>query len=383
MRYVHKSNKTIRQETHMYHICSPFRLHYHTIYLVIIPEHPPSNRRKKHWPILYYFPQRPYWISLSSCMISDNNERFPTSYSRTSRYLHTFNTGVLFLCLIFVFNTASAPSSTTTTPFNFTHNLTAILQNETRYFLFSHHCCYFRMHYHVNLCFSPHSPRACGRSPIETVYFIPAPQSQRPHTQKSPSSELQSAPDWESQSSRLHYVEISRNPRFSYEKIKTTHYLTAEHNRNRFIWYRKLVSENKISWSQAVFFDESKFNCDGLEGYRFYWHDFAQNTHLLLRNQGGVTSLMLCGAVSKYGTASLVELEGKQDSRKYARYFRTAWYILQQRLWVRTGFNSRTMPLSIALPKLVPGWRLMMLLFCTALVCQEPGHKHHRECLGG
>ena len=70
-------------------------------------------------------------------------------------------------------------------------------------------------------------------------------------------------------------------------------------------------------WRRVVFSDEKKFNLEGPDGFRYYWHDLREEPATLSKRHSGGGSLMVWGAISYGGKTELVTLRGKIDSRRY------------------------------------------------------------------
>ena len=103
---------------------------------------------------------------------------------------------------------------------------------------------------------------------------------------------------------------------FVYKKI-TTPPLTKMHEKRR-----EKVKWNAENWSKVIFFYEKKFNLDGPDGFQFYWPDLQKIEQIFSKCPFGGRSLMIWGAFSIEGKASLVKMEGKQNAQKYTEIFK-------------------------------------------------------------
>ena len=65
------------------------------------------------------------------------------------------------------------------------------------------------------------------------------------------------------------------------------------------------------------FTDEKKFNLDGPDGYKYYFHDLRKEERFLSRRQCGGVSIILWGSISYNGALSLVKISGHQNAIKY------------------------------------------------------------------
>jgi transposase len=73
----------------------------------------------------------------------------------------------------------------------------------------------------------------------------------------------------------------------------------------------------KLDWSNWIFSDEKKFNLDGPDGYKYYWHFEGSESKIFSRDSNSRASVMIWGAISKNGRIPLREVPKKCDSKKY------------------------------------------------------------------
>jgi len=71
-------------------------------------------------------------------------------------------------------------------------------------------------------------------------------------------------------------------------------------------------------WQKVVWTDEKRFNLDGPDGFRDYWHDLRKELIFYKRQQGGV-GLMIWAAFSFYFKSHVTIVEGKADSERYQK----------------------------------------------------------------
>ncbi|KAF2351386.1 hypothetical protein FHG87_017859 [Trinorchestia longiramus] len=100
-------------------------------------------------------------------------------------------------------------------------------------------------------------------------------------------------------------------------KRNTKPELKKIHKKRREEWVREKVKWNADNWAKVVFSDEKKFNLDGPDSFQYYWYDLRKEEHIFSRRPFGGGSQMIWGAFSAEGKASLVQMEGKQNSVKY------------------------------------------------------------------
>ena len=98
---------------------------------------------------------------------------------------------------------------------------------------------------------------------------------------------------------------------FVYKKRITIPTLTKRHKKRREEW----VQWNAENWSKVIFSDEKKFNLDGPDGFQFYWYDLRKVEQIFSEHLFGGGSLMIWGAFSIKGKASLVKMKGKQNAQ--------------------------------------------------------------------
>lgn len=122
-------------------------------------------------------------------------------------------------------------------------------------------------------------------------------------------------------------LNIEASPRTIRKALKSTPYLkyklkplvvamTGEHKKRRVKCCearRNWVNE----WRRVIFSDEKKFNEDGPDGWRHYYHDIRKPEVVFPLRQGGGASLMFWGAFGYNGKSQLVCLEGNQNAEDY------------------------------------------------------------------
>uniref|UniRef100_A0A8R1EE79 DDE_3 domain-containing protein n=1 Tax=Caenorhabditis japonica TaxID=281687 RepID=A0A8R1EE79_CAEJA len=70
------------------------------------------------------------------------------------------------------------------------------------------------------------------------------------------------------------------------------------------------------SWSY-IFSDEKKFNLDGPDGYKLYWHDLRKDPAVFSKRNFGGGSLMVWGAFSSAGYLELAFTTCRMNSTDY------------------------------------------------------------------
>ncbi|KAF0711309.1 hypothetical protein AaE_012241 [Aphanomyces astaci] len=118
---------------------------------------------------------------------------------------------------------------------------------------------------------------------------------------------------------------LQRCDLLDYTKMQRTLPLTPAHKTARLKWAMD-HAENPFDWSNIVFSDEKKFNLDGPDGYKNYWHDIRQPKRSFVTRQQGGGSVMVWGAIARCGKSALAILTGKQNSGDYV--FTLSEYLL-------------------------------------------------------
>ena len=109
---------------------------------------------------------------------------------------------------------------------------------------------------------------------------------------------------------------LSSCPTLVYKKFKSKPVLTENHKIARMKFARESI-DTRREWSKIIWSDEKKFNLDGPDGIRYYWHDLRNEKHYLSKRAFGGGSLMVWGAFVGDKLLDLVVCEVTLDSRKY------------------------------------------------------------------
>jgi hypothetical protein len=70
-------------------------------------------------------------------------------------------------------------------------------------------------------------------------------------------------------------------------------------------------------WRNVLFSDEKKFNLDGPDGFKFYWHCIGNNYEYYSKRIGGGQSLMVWGAFGYGGKLDLQICRGRMNAIGY------------------------------------------------------------------
>lgn len=76
-------------------------------------------------------------------------------------------------------------------------------------------------------------------------------------------------------------------------------------------------------WHKVIFNDEKKFNLDGPDAYRDYWHDLRKEELLFSKRNFGAGLVMVWGAFGWNGTTNLSFMECRYKSTDYINELKT------------------------------------------------------------
>jgi hypothetical protein len=81
--------------------------------------------------------------------------------------------------------------------------------------------------------------------------------------------------------------ELQKDDNLVYIKANKASKLTDQHMKIRAEWVERQLRFRR-DWSRVVFSDEKKFNLDGSDGCKFYWHDLRKDKKVVWsRHSGG------------------------------------------------------------------------------------------------
>ncbi|VDO62344.1 unnamed protein product [Heligmosomoides polygyrus] len=91
-------------------------------------------------------------------------------------------------------------------------------------------------------------------------------------------------------------------------------FITAANRQNRLLFARQNISTD---WSKIVWSDEKKFNCDGPDGFRNYWHDLRKEKLLFSKLNFSGGGVMVWAAICWTGRIKLLFVPKKMNSAQY------------------------------------------------------------------
>ncbi|KAF0702485.1 hypothetical protein AaE_015897 [Aphanomyces astaci] len=119
----------------------------------------------------------------------------------------------------------------------------------------------------------------------------------------------------------LHKSTVARylrsNNKFEFIKMNRAPKLTPMHMLCRKEWASEMVDYGNEKWSSVVFSDEKKWNLDGPDGLKSYWHCVGRDVKTVFSRQNGGGSLMVWGGIWADGTTQLAFVEGTQTAQDY------------------------------------------------------------------
>lgn len=107
---------------------------------------------------------------------------------------------------------------------------------------------------------------------------------------------------------------IQASPHHKWSKINVKPPLKQVHIRAR----QKFADDNMATdWNRVIFTDEKKFNLDGPDGLKKYWHDIRKEPKTLFSRRFGGGSLMVWAGFSAAGKTSLAIISGTLNASGY------------------------------------------------------------------
>ena len=110
---------------------------------------------------------------------------------------------------------------------------------------------------------------------------------------------------------------LQEHPDMNWKKMKHGSIMNAAHMKNRLIWATEKADWGVEEWSKVVFSDEKKWNLDGPDGLKRYWHNSKLPERVAVKRHSGGGSVMVWGAFSSAGKTELKFVDGNQDSAQY------------------------------------------------------------------
>lgn len=109
---------------------------------------------------------------------------------------------------------------------------------------------------------------------------------------------------------------IRKNGHAKFTKMLQKTGLKPRHIEARLAWAKKYIDLGE-KWKQVIFTDEKKFNLDGPDGFKYYWHDLRDEPKTFMSRNFGGGSIMIWGAFSYNGKIRLRFVSNKMNSDYY------------------------------------------------------------------
>lgn len=109
---------------------------------------------------------------------------------------------------------------------------------------------------------------------------------------------------------------ISKDGRAKYRKMLLKPGLKPHHIESRLKWAHDHVDFGE-KWKIVVFSDEKKFNLDGPDGFKFYWHDLSKEPKTCMSRNFRGGGLMVWGGFSYAGKLRLRFISNRMNSSDY------------------------------------------------------------------
>lgn len=101
-------------------------------------------------------------------------------------------------------------------------------------------------------------------------------------------------------------------------------------------------SKDKVGWGQQwnkiIFSDEKKFNLDGPDGFRYYWHDLRKEEQIFPKRHSGTGTVMIWAAFSYKGISEIGFVSPNSTAEHYKAMLQT--HLLP--VWRRLGGPTYT-----------------------------------------
>lgn len=110
---------------------------------------------------------------------------------------------------------------------------------------------------------------------------------------------------------------LQQNKNLKFCKHNAKPMLSANHKLCRLEFAKLHVTWRMDDWSKIIWSDEKKFNLDGPDAYRFYWHDLRKEKQIFAKRNCGGGSVMVWAAFGINGCTPLAFCKTKMTSCDY------------------------------------------------------------------
>jgi transposase len=109
---------------------------------------------------------------------------------------------------------------------------------------------------------------------------------------------------------------LNNSENFKFMKMSGAPKLTEAHLKRREDWAKEKLSFGD-KWRKIIFSDEKKFNLDGPDGYKYYWHDLRKDKLIFSQRGFGGGNIMVWAAIGYNGKSEIAFISNKMDSGDY------------------------------------------------------------------
>lgn len=101
-----------------------------------------------------------------------------------------------------------------------------------------------------------------------------------------------------------------------YQKMRRKPLMNKIHFQKR-LKFAKNAIKYRLDWTKIIWSDEKKFNLDGPDGFRYYWHDLRKDKKIFSKRTHGGGSVMVWAAFGSKGKSNIVFINGRMNSENY------------------------------------------------------------------
>jgi len=112
------------------------------------------------------------------------------------------------------------------------------------------------------------------------------------------------------------WKELDKCPNVKHSKMMQNLALKDQHIRDRLNWAQNQMIWTS-QWHDVIFTDEKKFNLDGPDGYKYYWHDIRKEPQWYTKRTAGGGSVNVWAGVGYSGRTHIVILNRNLNGQYY------------------------------------------------------------------
>lgn len=109
---------------------------------------------------------------------------------------------------------------------------------------------------------------------------------------------------------------LRKSKRFVWTKKASKPPLTRYHKEARLAFARTHMCWNE-EWKNVIFSDEKKFNLDGPDGFKYYWHDLSKSHDIALSRNFGGGSVMIWAAFRYSADTNMLDIDKNEFEKVY------------------------------------------------------------------